>query len=93
MSTKYLKERLAKKIALLQKLEATYEKAIESGVESYSFSSGEGSQTTKNRKLSELKKQIESLESEIEQLVARLKQNGVVSLTLRRRNCHHKGRR
>jgi hypothetical protein len=76
--------RIAKNKELLAKTEAALEKALEVGAESYAFDSGEGSQRTKYRKLSE----IEDLRSRLEASIAHdenfLSGAGVVSLNVRR---------
>lgn len=63
---------------------ATYSKLLAKDIEEYRFDSNEGSQRARRVKLSEFKTQIDSLEAEIERLGRRLRQGGLVSVTLRR---------
>lgn len=87
MSTKSdLQAKLAKKEASLAIAEATYDKLLADPKESYRFDSGEGSQSSKNRKLSDVKKQIDDLEAEIEQIKRRLNHKGLTSIRLNRKS-------
>jgi len=69
----------------LEKLYATFERALETDAERYRFDSNEGSQQTWRRKLDEMKGVIDSLESEIDSLYRRLECAGVVNMNLRRK--------
>jgi len=82
-----LKARLEKKEDLLDKLYITYDELISDGTESYRFDSGDGSQQAKKRKLSEVKDQIDQLESEIESLQRRISGKGLTNIALKRRGC------
>ena len=64
---------------------ATYLKALQSDAEQYKLDTGEGSQMTKKRKLSEIKEAIDSLQQEIENLYRRLRCGGLVKMNLRRK--------
>jgi uncharacterized small protein (DUF1192 family) len=63
---------------------ALYSKLLAKHIEEYRFDSNEGSQRARNVKLTEVKDQIDSLQSEIELLSRRLKVGGIVNLNLRR---------
>ena len=54
-------------------------------VESYSFDSGEGKQTTKRRKPEDIHRLVRELDSEILRIQNRLGGQGVVNMNLRRR--------
>ena len=75
---------IATKEAQLVLANATYEALLANDIESYQFDSNEGSQRARRVKISEMKDQIDSLEAEIERLGRRLKQGGLVNITLRR---------
>jgi uncharacterized small protein (DUF1192 family) len=75
---------IATKESQLDLANATYSKLLQKDIEEYRFDSNEGSQRARRIKLSELRAAIASLESEIERLYRRLKQGGLVSVTLRR---------
>lgn len=79
-----LKARLAKREASLVIVEATYDKLLASGVESYRFDSTEGEQQTKRRNLSEVKAQMDSLQAEVDNLRKALAGQGIVNMNLRR---------
>jgi len=79
-----LKAKLAKKKASLIIAETTYDELLAGGNESYRFDSSEGSQSTKKRKLQEVKDQIDSLESEIEGICRRLNGSGLTRVSLKR---------
>ena len=85
MSTRErLKARLEKKEASLAIAESTYDSLLAEENESYRFDSGEGSQSTKKRKIEDIKSQIDQLESEIDALRRRLKGQGLTRISLRR---------
>jgi len=76
---------IEQKEAQLTVVNTTYTRALAQDTEEYRFNSGEGSQWATKRKLSELKDQIDSLQSEIDQLYRRLNSGGgLVSIVLRR---------
>lgn len=75
---------IATKQAQLALANTTYSSLLEQDIEEYSFNSNEGSQRARRVKLSMIKDQIDSLEAEIERLSRRLKQGGLVNITLRR---------
>lgn len=77
-------ERLEKKKAQLVIVEKTYEELLAEPNESYRFDSGEGSQATKKRKLSDLSEQIDKLEAEIDGICRRLQGKGLTQIALRR---------
>jgi len=80
-----LQERLTKKLAQLDALYLAYEEALTvSRVESYTLDTGEARQTSKYRNPSELQKQIEYLENDIDALQRKLAGGGVVSIRFRR---------
>jgi len=70
--------------ALLEVLYTSYEEAITGSQKSYSLNTAGGSQRVERRSLAELKKEIESLEAEADQLWRRLNCQGVTTLRLRR---------
>ncbi len=77
---------LEKKEAQLLKAETAYDTLLDSGdIESYSFDSGEGRQSTKRRALDSLEKTIDRLEAQIDALVRRLQGTGIMNITLSRR--------
>jgi len=76
--------RIEQKEAQLEIVNTTYTEALADASEQYKFDSNEGAQSLKNRKLSELKEQIDSLQGEIDQLYRRLNCGGLVSMKLRR---------
>lgn len=77
--------RLAKREASLVIAEASYDELLASNVEMYRFDSTEGEQTTKRRKIQEMRDQIQSLESEIDNIRRRLNGTGIVNMNMRRR--------
>ena len=76
--------RLAKREASLVIAEASYDELLASNVEMYRFDSTEGEQTTKRRKIQEMRDQIQSLESEIDNIRRRLNGTGIVNMNMRR---------
>lgn len=85
VNKKTLQNRLAKKEAQLEKAYIAYDKLIENNNESYRFDSGEGSQSTKKRSLSDLSAEISRLESEIDGICRKLKGYGLTTIKLNRR--------
>ena len=77
--------RLAKREASLVIAEASYDELLASNVEMYRFDSTEGEQTTKRRKIQEMRDQIQILESEIDNIRRRLNGTGIVNMNMRRR--------
>jgi molecular chaperone GrpE (heat shock protein) len=77
--------RLAKREASLVIAEASYDELLASNVEMYRFDSTEGEQTTKRRKLQDIKDQADSLQAEIDNIRRRLNGTGIVNMNLRRR--------
>jgi hypothetical protein len=76
---------IAQKTAQLTIANATYSKLLAQDTEEYRFNSGEAQQWAIKRKTKELGDQIESLESQIDRLNARLNGGGgLVSVVLRR---------
>ena len=87
MSTRtQLEERLARNEASLDIAYETYDKLLAEVNESYRFDSGEGSQSTKKRDIEALRKQINTLESEIDGIRRRLKGLGLTRITLSRKS-------
>ena len=70
--------------ARLTKLEAALSAAIDAGLESYRFDSGEGSQSAKYMKTSDMMEVINFTQSRISRLNAELRGTGVVSASMRR---------
>lgn len=58
-----------------------------SEVQSYFFDSGEGKQSGTRRKPAEIRKEIESIKSDIASLTQKLNGTGIVRMNLRRRGC------
>lgn len=79
-----LKARLTKKLVQETAANLLYDELLTDSNESYRFDSGEGSQQAKARKLSEVQKQISTLESEIDRLQNKLSGKGIVNMNLRR---------
>jgi uncharacterized protein involved in exopolysaccharide biosynthesis len=77
-SSATLEARLAARQAQLAIAEATYTSLLAKVNKSYTFASGEGSQSTTKQSLAELKAQIDALASEIDQIECRLYGGGVV---------------
>ena len=77
--------RLAKREASLVIVEVTYDEALAVNLEMYRFDSTEGEQTSKRRKLQDLKDQVDSLQAEIDNIRRRLSGQGIVNMNLRRR--------
>lgn len=83
-----LEAQLAAKQAQLTLANAALSKALANGdVESYKFDSGEGSQSTKLRSLSQLQSAIEKLEADISTIERKLNGGGIVSMRVRRWGC------
>ena len=84
------KSRLRAQLAKVQAaLASLYEQLTEqsaSSVQSYQFDSGDGSQRTTRRKLSEIQDQIERLEATEEHLINELYNMGLTSVQVRRKN-------
>jgi len=76
----------------LETLYTAYETMISSGVSSYKFDSGEGSQSTNYRSLKEVSNEIERIESQIEKAYKQLNGGGIVNMNLRRKNYQSDGR-
>ena len=77
---------LAKYIARLAKYEAALDSALDSGLESYRFDSGEGSQQAKLMSTDKLEKGIGFLQSRINRLSGELRGTGVMTTNMRRRH-------
>ena len=78
-------ETIKKKEEQLEKANATLEDLLASPNEDYRIDTAEGTQRTKRRSLEELKKIIDSLEAQISQLWAKLRNSGLTSVRLRRK--------
>ena len=77
---------LAKHIARLARYEAALDSALDSGLESYRFDSGEGSQQAKMLSIDKLEKNIGFLQSRINRLRGELRGTGVMTTNMRRRH-------
>jgi len=80
-----IRAEIATKEEQLAKANETFLKMLGESVESYRFDSNEGAQSARSRKLEELKKIIDSLESSLDSLYRRLSCKGVMMLNLRRK--------
>ena len=80
-----LQKQLTHVQSILTELYATELTAAKQNVESYSIDSGEGAQRITRRKLAEIKDSIEYYEAREASIVNDLYNNGVVSITLRRK--------
>jgi hypothetical protein len=81
-----LKAQLAQIQAALTSLYTQLGEQAVSSVQSYQFDSGDGSQRTTRRKLSEIQDQIERLEATEEHLINELYNMGLTSVQVRRKN-------
>jgi len=81
-----LRAQLAKVQAALASLYDQLTEQSASSVQSYQFDSGDGSQRTTRRKLSEIQDQIERLEATEEHLINELYNMGLISVHVRRKN-------
>lgn len=81
-----LRAQLAKVQAALTSLYDQLTEQSASSVQSYQFDSGDGSQRTTRRKLSEIQDQIEILEATEEHLINELYNMGLTSVQVRRKN-------
>ena len=77
-----LQDRITKKETYLASLYSLQENF--DSVESYRFDSGEGSQQTKFRSLSEVTREIQKLETQIDRLYRELQGHNIVNVNLRR---------
>lgn len=77
---------IQKKEELLEYAYDTYEELLKSDIHSYRFDSNEGRQRVESKKLNDLKDQIDSLESEINNLLRKLECGGLVSINVRRKH-------
>ena len=77
--------RIKRKEELLEKAEATLEEILANPVEDYRLDTAEGTQRARRRDPEKLKKIIDSLESEIVSLWAKLRNAGLTSVRLRRK--------
>lgn len=84
---KRLKAQLVKVQGALSLLYDQLTEQSASSVQSYQFDSGDGSQRTTRRKLSEIQDQIERLEATEEHLINEIYGMGVITSTLRRKHC------
>lgn len=76
---------LAKYEARLVKLEATLDSALDAGLQSYRFDSGEGSQQAKLMSLNDLQDAINFTQSRIDRINRELRGTAIFSAALRRR--------
>lgn len=84
MNLTALKNRLARKEALLEEAYNLQEKLLSSAKESASLDSGDGRVAFKNRELSDVDLTISRLEADIRRLEQRLAGSGVINVALRR---------
>jgi hypothetical protein len=82
--TTALLARRAKLVASLAIAETSYDTLLAQPIESFTFNSGDGSQAATRRKLDDLKKQVDLLNSQIEAIDARLNGGGIVGLSVTR---------
>ena len=82
----HLKEQLLKVQTALASLYDQLTEQSNTSVQSYQFDSGDGSQRTTRRKLSEIQDQIERLEATEEHLINELYNMGLTSIQVRRKN-------
>ncbi len=80
-----LQSRLTHVQAQIEKLEGVVDEMAASGINSYQFDSGEGSQRTTRRSLSEIQDMIDRLYATESHLINELYNMGIVSVRLRRR--------
>jgi hypothetical protein len=81
-----LRAQLAQIQAALTSLYTQLGEQAVSSVQSYQFDSGDGSQRTTRRKLSEIQDQIERLEATEDHLINELYNMGLTSIQVRRKN-------
>ena len=84
--TQRIRARLRAKETQLENAYSTFERLLAEDVERYRFDSGDGSQLARRRNLDELRRQISTLENEIDALYNRLNRQGLTTVTLRRKN-------
>lgn len=78
--------KIAQKERQLVAANAAYESALGNAeAQSYKFDSGEGQQSVTRRRPSEIRKEIDALESQIGRLYRQLNGTGLVNMNLRRR--------
>ena len=75
---------IATKEAQLTAANTALTEALGTDVQSYSFDSGEGKQSTTRRKLKELQDAVRGLEAELDRLYRRINGSGLVTMNLRR---------
>jgi 6-phosphogluconolactonase (cycloisomerase 2 family) len=83
--TARIKRQLSQVQTALTALYTSMTEQSASGVESYKFESGEGSQQTKRRSLTEIQDQIDRLEASEAHLINALYNMGLISVQLRRK--------
>ena len=81
-----IQDRLAKNRITLEKAETALNNTLDAEVESYKFDSGEGSQSVKRRKLSDLQDLVERLRALIQRDESLLIGAGITTINLRRKN-------
>jgi len=79
-----LESRLASRNSQLLALETTYSSLLTQEIEQYNFNSGEGSQSTRRRRLDEIEKLISKIEADIDYITRTLNGTGVVNMRVRR---------
>jgi len=81
-----IQAQITKLEARLLKLETAYSEAA-TAIESYKLDTGQsaGSQSAKRRSLDELQEAIDSIESRLEHLRAKLRGTGIINTVLRRK--------
>jgi len=84
-------QRIRDQIAKLEAQRDALDEALLNGmtagggyVQSYRFDSGEGSQQTTYRRIDEVKRQLDRIDSEIERLWGKLENTGLVNINIRR---------
>lgn len=79
-----IKQRLAVKELQLTAAYALLDELLANPYQMSRFDSGEGSQQSSQKKLTDAQKAISTLESEINRLQAKLARKGIVNMTMRR---------
>lgn len=79
-----LQTRLTAKEAQLTAAYTAFDELTAQSIESYSFDSGEGKQSTKRRQLGSMQKAIDILEAQIDWIQGKLNNTGIMNLNLRR---------
>ncbi len=79
-----IKARLVAKELQLKAANELFDKLLNNPYQMSRFDSGEGSQQSSQKKLTDVQKTISTLESEINRLEVKLARKGIVNMTMRR---------